>query len=281
MRPAKLIAAAALAGASIAIASGEQSAKSEAADVLRGPAVNVDEAPGVEQSLTMQPDRYMRAAADARIPRRKFMAALKGLGSAGPDLAPSAAQVEAISAIERDLQSSVRAYRRQHQAEIGGLKATLGPAAEKLRGPKRNEAMQHLTPEQFEAAKALKSIRDAAPRPEAAHALMWRELTPVQQAWVEAKLDETVPARRRQARQEAMGYARPDAEPPTAEALMARFDRLPKAQQRIVRRELDKMLERAEASAARTAPPAADSIEAPALTDAGSERPSPRRRDPR
>lgn len=247
----------------------------DAKDLLRGPEVQVEEVPGVEESLTMEPDRYMRAAAEAPVPHRQFLRALRALASQDdPGLAPSEEQVAKVRSIEEAYQASLEAYRKANARESRELREALGEDLERLRGRDRREVIASLDEEKRAALARLQEINQAAPPAEGAHALVWAELSEAQRGWVSAWLDENVPARRRADDRMMMGGrggdrapGQRDVAPLTMDELAKRLAALPEAQRRFVLREIRPVLEKAEASAEHADVPGVDEVEAPEMGD--------------
>jgi DNA-binding Lrp family transcriptional regulator len=259
--------------ASPLVLAGDPPAEADEKDLLRGPEVQVEEVPGVEESLTMEPDRYMRAAAQAPVPHRQFIQALRALASQdNAEIKPSEEQIAKVRSIEEAYQASLEAYRKANQRETRGLREVVGEDLERIRGRNRRDVIASLSEEKRDALKRLQEINQGAPPAEEAHALVWAELDEAQREWVTGWLDENVPARRRANDNMMMGgrgsdRAAPqrDAKPLTMDELSKRLAALPPAQQRFVLREIRPLLEKAEASAERADVPGMDGVEVPSM----------------
>lgn len=265
----------------VGVRGGEPGGGSEAMseDILRGPKVEVESVPGVDESMSTERRRGDRV--EPRIRHPQFLAALRALAEEAPeDVRPSPGQVEAVRKHEAEFQAQVDAFREAHGKEIRELREQLGPAFEGRRGNREamERAFRELSPEKQAVALRLEELVALTPRPEATHVSMWSELTDAQREWVESWLDENVPSRERQQRRarEAEGAV---AVPVTREALLARLEALPAGQQEVVLRELEKAIVRAERSAAHNEAPSMDSVELPDMEpgeEGGGELPAGR-----
>ena len=224
------------------------SPRADEADALRGPSVENVDVPGSPSTFGEMSGRQARMMADRPVPHRVFREAVESLTSeeAAPELRLTREQQEALQGLEREAREARRAYLREHGPKLRELRSQL----ESLRRGEQPEDVQALQQQ-------ISEIMRGAPQMQAVHAKAWGVLTEEQRAHVELEIEQQMQSLAEgRAREMGIGIERAGGDiTPDWATLQARYEKLPEAQQRLVRRHFARLLDRAEQTAERAEPP--------------------------